>query len=62
MPDSEDFASDALRVAPGPEPLSVLNAWHDEAVRRTEEAFGVEVPIVRATKETLVENLRPLVE
>ena len=34
MPDSEDFASDALRVAPGPEPLSVLNAWHDEAVRR----------------------------
>ena len=34
MPDSEDFASDALRVAPGPEPLSVLNAWYDEAVRR----------------------------
>jgi pyridoxamine 5'-phosphate oxidase len=34
MPDSEDFTSDALRVAPGPEPLSVLNAWYDEAVRR----------------------------
>jgi glycosyltransferase involved in cell wall biosynthesis len=40
----------------------VLTFLHDEAVRRTEEAFGVEVPIVRATKETLVENLRPLVE
>jgi len=34
MPDSEDFASDAPKVAPGPEPLSVLNAWYDEAVRR----------------------------
>jgi pyridoxamine 5'-phosphate oxidase len=34
MPDSEDFASDAQKVAPGPEPLSVLNAWYDEAVRR----------------------------
>jgi hypothetical protein len=31
-------------------------------VRRTEEAFGVEVPIVNATKETLVKALRPLVE
>jgi hypothetical protein len=35
---------------------------HDEAVRRTEEAFGVEVPIVSATKETLADKLRPLVE
>jgi pyridoxamine 5'-phosphate oxidase len=34
MPDSEDFASDARMVAPGPEPLSVLNAWYVEAVRR----------------------------
>src|SRR5262249_32844941 len=34
---------------------------HDEAVRRTQDAFGVEVPIVSATKETLVERLRPLV-
>jgi len=34
MPDSEDFASDAPTAAPGPEPLSVLNAWYDEAVRR----------------------------
>ena len=33
---------------------------HDEAVRRTEEAFGVEVPIVSATKETLAAALRPL--
>jgi glycosyltransferase involved in cell wall biosynthesis len=30
-------------------------------VRKTEEAFGVEVPIVRATKETLADALRPLV-
>jgi pyridoxamine 5'-phosphate oxidase len=34
MPDSEDFASDALTSAPGPEPLSVLNAWFEEGVRR----------------------------
>jgi glycosyltransferase involved in cell wall biosynthesis len=40
----------------------VLTFLHDEAVRRTEEAFGVPVPIVRATKETLVDDLRPLVE
>ena len=40
----------------------VVTFLHDEAVRRTEEAFGVEVPLVRATKETLVEALRALVE
>ena len=40
----------------------VVTFLHDEAVRRTEEAFGVEVPIVNATKETLAERLRPLVE
>ncbi len=34
----------------------------DEAVARTEEAFGVEVPIVRTTKETLAQDLRPLIE
>lgn len=34
MPDSEDFASDAQQFSPGPEPLSVLNAWYEEAVRR----------------------------
>jgi glycosyltransferase involved in cell wall biosynthesis len=35
---------------------------HEEAARRTEDAFGLEVPIVRTTKETLVADLRPLVE
>jgi pyridoxamine 5'-phosphate oxidase len=34
MPASEDFASDAPIVAPGSEPLSVLNGWYDEAVGR----------------------------
>jgi Glycosyl transferases group 1 len=40
----------------------VVTFLHDEAVRRTEEAFGVPVPIANATKETLVDVLRPLVE
>jgi glycosyltransferase involved in cell wall biosynthesis len=40
----------------------VVTFLHDEAVRRTEEAFGLEVPIVRATKETLADAMRPLVE
>ena len=40
----------------------VVTFLHEEAVRRTEEAFGVPVPIVSATKETLAERLRPLVE
>jgi glycosyltransferase involved in cell wall biosynthesis len=40
----------------------VVTYLHDEAVRRTEEAFGVRVPIVGATKETLVDALRPLTE
>ena len=39
----------------------VVTFLHDEAVRRTEEAFGVEVPLVAATKETLRERLQPLV-
>ena len=39
----------------------VVTFLHDEAVRRTEEAFGVEVPIVSATAVTLRERLRPLV-
>jgi glycosyltransferase involved in cell wall biosynthesis len=39
----------------------VVTFLHDEAVRRTEEAFGVSVPIANASKETLVEVLRPLV-
>ena len=39
----------------------VVTFLHEEAVRRTEEAFGVEVPIVSATKETLRDRLLPLV-
>jgi hypothetical protein len=40
----------------------VVTSLDETAVRQTEEAFGVEVPIVAATPETLVERLRPLVE
>ncbi len=40
----------------------VVTFLHDEAVRRTEEAFEIEVPLVSATKETLRERLRPLVD
>jgi len=40
----------------------VVTFLHEEAVRRTEEAFGIEVPLVSATKETLRERLRPLLE
>jgi glycosyltransferase involved in cell wall biosynthesis len=40
----------------------VVTFLHEEAVRRSEEGYGVKVPIVNATKETLVEALRPLVE
>jgi glycosyltransferase involved in cell wall biosynthesis len=40
----------------------VVTFLHDEAVRRTEDVFGVTVPIANATKETLVDVLRPLVE
>jgi glycosyltransferase involved in cell wall biosynthesis len=39
----------------------VVTFLHDEAVRRTEEAYGVEVPLRSTTKETLRETLRPLV-
>jgi glycosyltransferase involved in cell wall biosynthesis len=39
----------------------VVTFLHEEAVRRTEQAFGLPVPIVGATKETLREVLRPLV-
>ena len=38
----------------------VVTFLHEEAVRRTEEAFGVRVPIVSATKETLADRLREL--
>ncbi|HLX21620.1 MAG TPA: hypothetical protein VKR23_15855 [Gaiellaceae bacterium] len=40
----------------------VVTFLHEEAVRRTEAAFDVEVPIVPATKETLVDVLRRLVD
>jgi glycosyltransferase involved in cell wall biosynthesis len=40
----------------------VVTFLHDEAVRRTEEAYGVEVPLVSVTAATLRERLRPLVE
>ncbi len=40
----------------------VVTHLDPEAVRQTEEAFGVKVPIVPATKDDLVEQLRPLVE
>ena len=40
----------------------VVAFLHDEAVRRTEEAFGIDVPIVSATRQTLRERLRPLVD
>ena len=39
----------------------VVTFLHDEAVRRTEAAFGTKVPIVSATAESLREALRPLV-
>jgi glycosyltransferase involved in cell wall biosynthesis len=39
----------------------VVTYLHDEAVRRTNEAFGTDVPLVSATAETLRERLRPLI-
>jgi hypothetical protein len=40
----------------------VVTSLDPDAVRQTETAFGIRVPIVPATPETLVERLRPLVE
>jgi len=40
----------------------VVTFLHEEATRRTEEAFGTRVPIVRADRDNLVESLRPLAE
>jgi hypothetical protein len=40
----------------------VVTFLHDEAKRRSEDAFRTQVPIVSASKETLVERLRWLVE
>jgi glycosyltransferase involved in cell wall biosynthesis len=51
------FAIEAMALA-----KPVVTFLNGEAVRRTEEAFGLQVPIVSATAETLRERLRPLVE
>jgi glycosyltransferase involved in cell wall biosynthesis len=40
----------------------VVGYIHDEAATRTAAAFGVDLPIVRTTKETLAADLRPLLE
>lgn len=40
----------------------VVTSLDEDAVRQTEEAFGLEVPIVRATKDDLIEKLRWLIE
>ena len=40
----------------------VVTYLHDEAVRRTEEAYDLSVPIVRATAATLRDRLEELVE
>jgi glycosyltransferase involved in cell wall biosynthesis len=40
----------------------VLTSLDEDAVRETEEHFGLKVPIVRTTKDDLVDTLRPLVE
>ena len=40
----------------------VVTSLYGPSVKRTEDAFGLKVPIVAATKENLVEKLRPLVE
>ena len=39
----------------------VVTYLHEDAVDQTERAYGAQVPIVNATKQTLVEKLRPLV-
>ncbi len=39
----------------------VVGFIHEEAAARTAQTFGVEVPIVRTTKETLAADLRSLV-
>ena len=40
----------------------VVTSLHADAVDRTEAAFDVELPLVHATKDTLVDALRPLVD
>jgi glycosyltransferase involved in cell wall biosynthesis len=50
------FAIEAMALA-----KPVVAYLHEDAVRRTEDAFGVRVPLVPTTKETLADTLRPLV-
>ena len=50
------FAIEAMALA-----KPVVGFLHEEAVRRTEDAFATRVPIVNATADTLREALRPLV-
>jgi glycosyltransferase involved in cell wall biosynthesis len=40
----------------------VVSYLKEEVVERSAEGYGVRIPIVRATKDTLVDALRPLVE
>ena len=40
----------------------VVTSLDEDAVRETEEHFGLKVPIVRTTKDDLVDVLRPLVD
>jgi glycosyltransferase involved in cell wall biosynthesis len=40
----------------------VVTFLHEEAVRRTEEAFGVELPLVHATRDSLADVLQRLVD
>src|SRR5215213_6168505 len=40
----------------------VLTYLHEEAVRRTEEAFGVELPLIPTSKDTLADDLQRLVD
>jgi glycosyltransferase involved in cell wall biosynthesis len=49
------FAIEAMALA-----KPVLTFLHDEAVRRTEEAFGTAVPVVPVTKETLRDRIGEL--
>jgi glycosyltransferase involved in cell wall biosynthesis len=40
----------------------VVTFLHEDAVARTEDAFGTTVPVVSAAADTLAAHLRPLVE
>jgi glycosyltransferase involved in cell wall biosynthesis len=51
------FAIESMALA-----KPVLGFLNEDAVARTQQAFGVRVPIVSATAGTLVDALRPLVD